>query len=97
MSLLASLFFKEGEGRKDLEMFAAYSIFYARMFLRTEEILLCRKPSDSRALIGLGGKRPTAIYPHLATLKAGKIYLCLSCSLASLQNCKAGGTGRRAG
>lgn len=72
MSLLASLFFKEGEGRKDLEMFAAYSIFYARMFLRTEEILLCRKPSDSRALIGLGGKRPTAIYPPLGHSQSRK-------------------------
>lgn len=77
-------------------MSAAYPISYARMFLRTEEILLCRKPSDSRALMGLGGKRPTAIYPYLATLKAGKVYLCLSCSLASLQSCKAGGAGRRA-
>lgn len=34
MSLLDSLLFREGEGRKDLDRFAAYSIFYARMFLR---------------------------------------------------------------
>lgn len=27
--------------------------------------------------MGLGGKRPTSIYPHLITHKAGKIYLCL--------------------
>lgn len=34
VSFLASLLSKEGGGRKDLEMFAAYPISYARMFLR---------------------------------------------------------------
>lgn len=27
--------------------------------------------------MGLGGKRPTALCPHSATHKAGKVYLCL--------------------
>lgn len=59
-------------------MFAACSIFYARMFLRTEEILLCWKPSDSRALMGLGGKGQLPSIPTWPLSKQEKYtFVCL--------------------
>lgn len=59
-------------------MSAAYPISYARMFLRTEEILLCRKPSDSRALMELGGKGQLLSIPTWPLSKQEKYtFVCL--------------------